>query len=804
MDTLLKDIRYGMRGLLKHPMFTVVAVLTLALGIGANTAMFTVVNAVLLRPLSFPESENLVLLQGINPSKGITESNMSVPDLSDWKVQNQVFEQISPFITGGVYLVSGDETERVRATGVTADFFPMMRTSAFRGRTFQAEDTQQGQEPVIILSHALWLGRFGSDPNIIGTKVVMNGKSTTVIGVMPPGFDYPQRAEVWAPLSLDPASEERFNRYVEAVARLKPGVTISQAQSDLDTINQRLAQTYTDSNTGWGVRITNLRESLVGDVRTALLILFGAVVFVLFIACANVGNLLLARSTYRHKEIALRMALGAGRLRIARQLLTESLLLAFISGVVGIALSVWLTRLLIAISPANSPRFNEIGLDARVFFFTFVVAILTGIFFGLAPVFQSSHTDLNETLKESGRLGTQGGGRNRIGSLLMVSEIAFSFVLLVGAGLLIKSFIHLKDVSPGFNSERVVVSRVAPPPGKYPPGESRSQIFDQIVEHARSIPGVQSAGAVLSLPLGGDTFNVGRDLLKEGDPNTPENGHDAMYLVVTPGYFSTLQIPLKTGREFSSTDAGTNAPKVIILNETMARQLWPNDNPIGKRVRLRSDEKFQREVVGIVGDTRQSMDKEPPSQMYVPFSQDANWGSLSLVVRTVGEPTAVSGVLRNEMKAVDKSIAVFNLRSMDDVVALSMAPRRIPMLLLTAFAGVAMVLAMLGIYGVTAYYVTQRTREIGIRIALGAQVRDVLRLILRRGLFLSLGGVLLGVAGAFALTRYLSSLLFGVKPFDGLTLIGVCLILVAVCLLACYLPARRATKVDPLEALRYE
>ena len=804
MDGLLKDIRYGFRGLLKHPGFTVIALLTLALGIGANTAMFTVVNAVLLRPLSFPESDRLAQLQGINPQKGINSSNMSVLDLADWRSQNHVFEYLAGFVTGGMFLTSGDETERARATGVTEEFFPMLRVQPLMGRIIQSEDEKPGQEPVVVLSYAIWQRRFGSDPTVINKKLELNNKTTTIIGVMPPGFEYPDRSEIWVPEPLDPASDPRFNRYVSAAARLKPGVTIAEAQSDLNTINLRLSQAYPDSNTGWGARVTDLRESFVGDLRASLLILFGAVIFVLLIACANVANLLLARATYRQKEIAVRLALGASRLRIARQLLTESVLLSVISGAAGIGLSVWLTRLLIYISPADSPRFNEIGIDPRVFLFTFAISILTGVIFGLAPVFQSSRPQLNETLKESGRLGSQSGSRNRIGGVLMVAEIAFSFVLLAGAGLLIRSFLHLHEINPGFDGNNVLVTRAALPPGKYANGQPRAQIFQELVDSVGSMPGVISAGAVLSLPLRGDTFNVGRAVTKEGEAIVPENSHNAMYVVVTPGYFKTLRIPIKSGREFTNDDSKTDAPKVLIVNETMARSIWPGENPVGRRVTLTFDEKFPREIVGVVGDTKASLDSDAPSQMYVPFAQDANWGSLSLVVRTSGEPTSVASALRNQVRSVDKGVVLFNLRSMDEVEAVSAASRRLPMFLLTAFAAVAMLLAMLGIYGVTAYYVTQRTREIGIRIALGAQVSDVLNLVLKRGMVLSIIGLVFGFAGALALTRYLTSLLFGVTAFDLYTFGGVSLVLIAVCLLACFVPARRATRVDPLVALRYE
>jgi putative ABC transport system permease protein len=798
-----RGILYAVRTLLKRPGFVLIAVSTLALGIGATTAMFTVVNSVLLRPLQFPEPERIVLLEAINPRQGITGSNMSVPDLVDWQQQSQSFEQIAGFVSGGTFLATGDETERVRSTAVSAEFFPLFRTQPVSGRTIQTGDAQTGSEPVVVLSHALWQGRFGGASDVFNRQITLNGKSTTIVGVMPAGFNYPADTELWVALPLNAASEARDNRYLGVVTRLKAGVWLAQAQTEMDTINQRLAQNYADTNTGWSVRLTELRERLVGELRTSLLILFGAVAFVLLIACANVANLLLARAAYRHKEIALRTALGASRWRIVRQLLTESVLLSVVSGAAGLALTVWLIKLLIAMSPPNSPRFDEISLNWQVFIFAFGVMILAGLLFGLVPALQTSRTDLNETLKESGRTGAPGGTRNRVGSLLIVSEVALSFVLLACAGLLIKSFMHLREIDPGFQPDNVFAVRLTLPPGKYGQGKPRAQIYQQLVSQVKTVPGVQSVGAVLSLPLGGDTFNIGRGVLLEGRPASAEEQTNAAYRVVTRDYFQTLQIPVKQGRAFTDHDNAQSA-KVVIVNETMARQLWPGESPIGRRFSIWRDEKFSREVVGVVGDTKSSLDREAGPQMYVPYAQDANWGSLSLVVRANGDPSVLAASVREAIRSVDKAVATYNLKTMNDVVSTSAAPRRVPMLLLSAFAGVAMLLAMLGIYGITSYYVTQRTHEIGVRMALGAQIADVLRLVLRRAMLLAVIGVGIGVASAMAVTRYLTTLLFGVKPIDVITFAAVALALIAVALIACLLPARRATKVDPLIALRYE
>ena len=800
METLLKDLRYGIRSFLKRPGFLVIAVSTLALGIGATTAMFTVVNSVLLRPLPFPEPEQILVLEGINPRKGITRSNVSGSDIFDWQKQNQSFEPIAAYLSTGLFLMSGDETERVRAAGVSPEFFSLFRTNPLHGRLFQEGDFQPGKEPVVI-SYALWQKRFGGSMDVVNSKVVVSGDNTTIVGIMPPGFTYPGETEMWWALAINLADERRDNRYLEAITRLKPNVPMAQAQAEMDTISQRLAQNYVDTNSGWSVRLIELQERLVGQLRTSLLILLGAVALVLLIACTNVANLLLARAAYRQQEIAVRTALGASRWRVIRQLLTESVLLSVISGLIGLGLSLWLIKLLIALTPPNTPRMDEISIDLRVFGFTLGVTVLAGVLFGLFPALQTSRPNLNEMLKDSGRHGAESGGRNRVGGLLIVSEIALSFVLLAAAGLLIKSFLNLRQIDPGFNADNVLTMRLSLPPGKHKPGEARAQAFKQLIDNVKATPGVQSAGATLSLPLGGDTFNVGRALILEGRPMTPEESSNAMYLAVTPDYFQTVQIPLKAGRYFTEQDS-SESTKVVIVNETMARQLWPGESPIGRRFTIWRDEKFPREVVGVVGDTKQSLDKEAGYQMYTPYAQDSGWGSLSLVVRTAGEPAAMAGSVREAIRAVDKGVPTYNLKTMNDVVSVSTAPRRVPMLLLSAFAGVAMLLAMLGIYGVTSYYVTQRTHEIGIRMALGARMVDVLTLVLRRALLLTLIGIGIGIGGAVAVTRYMTTLLFGVKPIDVITFAGVGVVLAAVVLVACLVPARRAAKIDPLEALR--
>jgi putative ABC transport system permease protein len=803
LETISQDVRYGLRVLAKNRGFTAVAVVTLALGIGANSAIFSVVNAVLLRPLPFPDSERIVSFAGVNPSKGVTDSNMSVPDFADWRAQGQAFEQVAGFVAGGALLVAGEEAERVRGTSVTGDFFPLLRTGAALGRALHPDDAKKDAPPVAVLSHALWQRKYGGDPAIAGRQITVGRESTTVVGVMPPGFGYPDRTEIWFPLALDPAAERRDNRYLEVVARLRPDATLARAQAELDAVNARLAQTYAETNTGWGVRLTGLRERLVGNMRTPLLVILGAVALVLLIACANVANLLLARAASRGREFAVRGALGAARARIIRQLLTESCLLSLAGGAAGLLISLWLTRLLVGLIPTDTPRMDEVRPDALVFGFALAVSVITGLLFGLAPALQASRGDLNETLKEGGRTGAEGARRNGARSLLIVSEIALSFMLLAGAGLLARSFLLLREVHPGFNPDGVLALRISASGPKYPAGPARAELYRQALARVESLPGVESAGAVLSLPLGGDTFNVGRSFIREGRPATPEESAGASYLVATPGYFRALQIPLLSGRGFVEQDT-EKSPMVVVVNETMARRFWPGESPVGKRITIWRDEKFPREVVGVVGDTRSRPGEPAGPQMYVPYAQDPNWSSLSLVVRSSTDPASLVAAARDELHAIDRAIPVYNARPMGDVVAAALAERRASTLLVGAFALLALLLAVTGIYGVTAYYVTQRTHEIGVRMALGAQARHVLGLVLGQSLRLTLGGLALGLCGALALTRVLESLLYGVKPTDPVAFAAAAALLGVVSLLACLLPARRATKVDPLLSLRAE
>jgi putative ABC transport system permease protein len=805
MGTLLQDLRYGVRMLLKNPGFTVVAVLALALGIGANTAIFSVVNAVLLRPLPFADADRLIWITAVNPAQGITDSNVSPPDFADWKNQNQLFEDIAAFVTGGAILSGSAEPERVPAADVTASFFSVLGVNPALGRNFLAEEDRPGGESVVIISHGLWQRRFGADPNIVGNKINVSGQSYTVVGVMPAGFQFMVPIDLWVPLALDAGAERRDNRYLQVFARLKPGVRLEQAQSQMNTVTQRLSQSYVETNANWGTRLTRLHELMVADVRPALLLLLGAVGFVLLITCANVANLLLARAAARQKEMAVRAALGASRLRVVRQLLTESLLLSIVGGILGLLLSIWLTDFLVSISPANSPRLDEVGLDGRVLAFTLGVTCLIGLLFGLAPAWASTRVNLNEALKEGGRSFSEGWRRNHLRKLLVVSEVALSLMLLVGAGLLIKSFVLLRETNPGFDAHQVLTMRVGLPSAKYKEGRQKAEFFQRLTENISALPGVESAGAVLSLPLGGSNFSVGRSFIPEGRPLTPEESINGMYVVTTPGYFRTMKIPLIAGRQFTEQDKG-DAPQVVIVSETLARRYFPGESAIGKRIKIWRDEDFPREIVGVVGDTKTgALNDALGPQMYVPHAQDSSWGGMSLVVRTTSTtPAALASAVRGAVLALDKDQPVFNIKTMEDIVAASFADRRISMLLFSGFAGLALLLAALGVYGVISYSIAQRTHEIGLRMALGAQRRDVLILVLRQGMSLVLVGVCIGLVSAFALTRVMASLLYEVSATDPVTFAGVALLLSAVALLACLIPARRAMRVDPMVALRYE
>jgi len=794
----------------KNRGFTVVAVLALALGIGANTAIFSVVNTVLLRPLPFAQPDQLVMLWGAEEGAGEGQRHVSsYPDFRDLRDQTGSLAYAAAYGRNGATLAGGgDEPELISGAVVAADLFPLLGVGPALGRVFTREEDQPDGPRVIVLGHGLWQRRFGSDPKIIGRELQISGRSTTVIGVMPAEFKFPTEAEridYWMPLASDATAAARINErgshFLRVVARLRPGVTLEGAQAELATIASRLEQQYPETNTGLGVRLVSLHEDLVGRVRPALLVLLGAVGCVLLIACANVANLLLARAASRAREMAIRTALGASRWRVIRQLLTESLLLSLVGGGVGLLLALWGIDLLVGVSPADIPRARDIGLDGRVLGFTVMVSVLTGVFFGLAPALQASKTNLNESLKEGSRGSTEGLRSNRVRSLLIVSEVALSLVLLVGAGLLIKSFLRLQGVNPGFESENVLTVNLSLPRLKYPEPERQKIFFREALARFKSVPGVESVGAVNILPLSGNdrsnTFTIA------GQPKpVPGQEPDAASRVISPDYFSALGIPLRRGRAFTERDTET-APLVLVVNETFARRFFPGAEPLGQRIVLDDDK--MREIVGVVGDVRhEGLDAPAEPEYYMPYLQTPE-RSMTFVARTsLNNPTALGGALRDVLKGMDKDLYIPGTKTMDELRAASVAERRFSTLLLAVFAGVALLLAVVGIYGVTAYSVTRRTHEIGLRIALGAQAADVLKLVVGQGMFLALVGVAVGLAASFALTRVMANLLYEVSATDPLIFAGIALLLTAIAFIACYLPARRATKVDPMIALRYE
>jgi putative ABC transport system permease protein len=802
----MNDLKFALRQLRKTPGFTFVAIVTLALGIGANTAIFSLINGVLLRPLPFPESERIIYFEGKNPAAGITDSNISYLDFTDWSQQTDLFASTAAYWTGNADL-SGDgtEPEAVPRAGVTTGFFSVLGVQPVLGRAFVPEDDKPasfngGRGTVAIISHGLWKRRFGSDPAIVGRVVQMKSRPLTVIGVMPPGFEYPEQTQIWVNSAVNLSEEPRDNRAWSAVARLNSNVGLKQAQTRVSAINARLDKQFHETNKGWDVSLWTLHERLVRDLKPSLLVLLGAVGLVLLIACANVANLLLARSAARQKEIAIRAALGASRTRILRQMLTESILLSAIGGIAGLVLSIWLTDVLMSMLPEGAPRLEQIGIDYRVLTFALGVSALTGVLFGIVPALQASKLDVTSALKEGGR-GAEGHRRTSARNLLLIGEVALSLMLLVGAGLLIKSFLRLQEIRPGFNAHNVLIANLALPYPKYQ-YEQFEEFFRQLKERLEAAPGVQAAGGSMNLPLNASGYAIGRGFIPEGRPLTVDENRDAMFSSITGDYFRALQIPLLSGRTFELRD-NADAPKVVIINETIAKRHFGSaTEAIGKRLSIWRDEKFMREIVGVVGDTKTgSLTGEGGAQIYVPNAQ-ARENFMGLVIRTAGDPAVFATTLRREVQALDKDQPIYNVRTMDDVVANSLGTRRVSMQLFAVFAIAALLLAAVGISGVMAYSVTQRTQEIGIRMALGAQGGDVLRMVVRQGMTLALIGIGVGLAGAFGLTRVLANLLFGVKATDPVTFVAISLLLTFVALLACYLPARRASRVDPVIALR--
>jgi putative ABC transport system permease protein len=815
-----QDLRYGLRTISKSPGFALVAVVALALGIGANTAIFSVVNAVLLRALPYENSGRLATLYVGNDPTAPPRGPLSYPDLLDYRAQVGAFEYVSGYQGVGTVLSAGagDEPERVRGTEVMADLFPALGARAARGRVFTREEDVEDGPPVIVISDGLWRRRFGADPSAVGREVRLglSGRPATVIGVMPPGFKFPadetDAIDYYTPFvaqNIKGDAETMRNRgsnFIPVVVKLREGVSVGQAAAEAATVAGRLEAGYPETNTRRRARVVSLHEDLVGQVRPALLVLLGAVGLVLLIACANVANLLLARAASRGREMALRTALGASRARIVRQLLTESLLLSLAGGGAGLLLAQWGVDAIVKLSPASVPRLAETSIDARVFLFTLCVSVLTGVVFGLAPALQASKTDLAASLKDGGRGGSAGVARSRMRAALVVAEVALSLVLLVGAGLLIKSFRQLVTTDPGYTPERVLAVTVALNTKRFAEEGSRAAYFREAVARIGQLPGVEAAGLTRLLPLGpSDIFNSFQ--IAGRPPFAPGSRNGARSYTVSPEYFRVLGVPLRRGRAFSAADA-KDSPPVIIINEALARKHFPEEDPLGRQILIdRPDDTQQppREIVGVVGNVRfEGLGAEERAEYYVPFEQQPA-AAAEVVVRTAGrDAAALTPAVRAALKGVDPNVLIWETRTMDELVGRSVAPQRFNVALLGLFAGLAMLLAAVGIYGVMSYTVTQRTHEIGIRLALGAQARDVLRLVVRQGMLLTLAGLALGVAGALALTRLMSGLLYGVSATDPSVFALVSLLLGAVSLASCLVPARRATKVDPMIALRYE
>jgi putative ABC transport system permease protein len=813
MGNLLQDLRYGARSLMKSPGFTLVAVLALALGVGANSAIFSVVDAVLLRPLPYENPERLFTLLGRDETQGGEFVEQSYPNFKDLRDQCRACEYLVTHFGGTTFLTPpGEEPERLRGIYATADLFPMLGARPLHGRVFTREEDQPGARRAVVLSHALWQRRFGGDPSIVGKDLPVGRQPATVVGVMPKEFRFPaDRTDIDYWMAATPVLSPndlngRASVSLGVAGKAKAGATLQQVQSEVETIGRRLQAQYPETNTGVGFFVRPMHENMVGDLKTALLVLLGAVGCVLLIACANVANLLLARAASRQKEISIRTALGASRGRIVRQLLTESLLLSAAGGGLGLLLAMWGVDALVAASPADIPRISEVGLNARVVLFTAGVSVLTGVVFGLAPALQASKADITDALKEGGKGASDGSRRNRLRSGLVVAEIAVSLVLLVGAGLLAQSFVRLLDVAPGLDPKNLLTMDVVVRGARSRTDEERVRFLESFLERARAARGVESVAFIDVLPLGGSfeayNFNV------EGRaPFPPGQAPAADRRIVSHNYHQTARVPLLRGRLFSDQDRA-GAPPVVLINETFARRIFAGEEPVGRRLVFGAGgTNVVREIVGVVGDVRHAgLEQEAGLEYYLPYAQSPQPARVTVVARAAGggDPAALAAPLRAIVREADREAPVYNVRTMEQLLSKSVGRRRFNMMLLGGFAAVALVLAALGIYGVMAYSVTQRTHEIGVRVALGARPRDVLRMIVGHGMLLAALGVGLGLVSALALTRVMRSLLYGVSATDPVTFGGVALVLAAVAFVSCYLPARRATRVDPMVALRYE
>jgi putative ABC transport system permease protein len=800
MHALVQDIRHALRLIAGQPGVTFVALLTMALGIGANTAIFSAVDAILLRPLPYADPDRLAVVWEKRPAEGVMNNVVAPADYLDWARMNTVFEATAAMMPVTADLTGAGEPVRLSAAAVSPAFFDVLRVRPALGRSFRSEEARAGQHRVIVLGYGLWQGRFGSDPAVVGRKVFLNGVPHEVVGVLPQTFEFPDSTiELWAPLPLEGLSQplSRANHELAVYARMKPGVTIEQARADMDRVGQQLSAAYPDTNRRHGAWVVPLREELTGPVKSSLFLLLGAVGFVLLIACVNVANLLLARAAARRREVAVRAALGAGRARLVGQALTESVLLSLLGGAAGLLVARWGIDLLRQVAPAGVPvlGLDRIGLDARVLIFSFVLSLATGVLFGLLPAWQFASQDLNDALKDGGRSPT--GIRRRLRLTLVVSEIALASLLLVGAGLMLRSFQSVLGAEAGFKTGGVLTTLIALPEARYP-GDRKLVTYDQIEQRFRSIPGVRSVGAINVLPLSGRDGR--RGIVVEGyepAPDTPTRAHPR---AVTPDYLRTMGIQLSAGRGFT-TDDRANAPLVVIVNETMARRYWPAASPVGKRVLLAGSNDW-REVVGVVRDVRHwGLDRPVNPEMYLPLPQYLSNG-LTFVIATDGDPASLASAVREQLRGVDPDLPLSNVRTMDEVARTSVAARRAGMLLLGTFGALALILAAAGIYGVMAHLVALRTSEIGVRMTLGAQPRDVMRLVLKEGLLQAVLGLAIGLSGAVLLMRSFQTMLYEISPADPMTLGAVVVLLLSTALIACIVPARRAMRVDPVTALR--
>jgi putative ABC transport system permease protein len=817
MGTLLQDLRYGMRVLLKSPGFAAVAVIVLALGIGANTAIFSVVNAVLLRPLPYQDPGHLVQVWHVPPAKsfpGMTEFSVSAANYLDWRDQNHIFEQLAIYTYATLNLSGKGQPESVTSAVVSPNFFSTLRVRPLFGRAIAPGEDTLGHANVVVLSHAFWREHFGADPSIVGQNVTLNQQSYTVVGVMPPRFEMPPSVQIWTPLAwTDQEKAVRGEHHFGVIGRLKPGTGLKQAQAEMNMISSRLEEQYPADDKGWGAVAVPLREQLVGTVRPALLVLLGAVAFVLLIACANVANLMLAKTLSRRKEIAIRSALGASRVRIVQQVVSETVLLALAGGILGLLIAHFGVRLISAFLANQLSLSPEINQDGWVLCFTLAVSVATGVLAGLAPALRLTKTHLNEALKQGlSRTDTDSGGKRTRG-VLVVSEVALSLMLLIGAGLMIRSLWMLRSVDPGIDPNNVLTMTVGipVPSTRFPTPLQQSNFFNDVLQHVRALPGVESAGVIDALPLSGSGSI--QPIAIEGRPaQQMADQPEVAVRNISPGYIRSMHIPLLRGRDLNDDDT-SGRPRAILISESMAKRFWPNESPIGKHVTMTFFPDGAREIVGIVGDVKDSgLDiVDPVAMLYLPLGQLSTpllgaWTSfpMSLVVRTNSNPSGLTSAVTSAVHQVDSELPLLQIRTMQDVVGESLSQQRFNMQLLAVFAGLALLLAAIGIYSVLSYSVKRRVREIGIRMALGAQVRDVLRLILIEGMRPTLIGVAIGLAGALALGRVLANLIYGVKPTDPITFGAVSVLLAAVGLFASLIPAHRASRVEPMKTLRDE